>query len=1068
MELFDAAGIPLPSTGGAKSRRKSALDRALGVPLFNYKVIREAIGRANLFELTPERRAVAADYARKVRDPKFLRQKELRVREMMVQDVLQSVLGYTPYDPGRSYTLARERTIRSGAVDVALGRFNQDGGPEELLAPFELKGPETDDLDRVMPGRGRSPVQQAWDYAIDSPGSQWVLVSNCLEIRLYGFGRGRSTFERFELAKLDDPFEQDRLWVILGAKTFLAGGTEKLLRDTDSTYKDITDDLYKQYATLRRRLVDYLASHAALSIPVSVQIAQKLLDRILFIAFAQRTDLMADKLLEQASKARNSFAPQPLWKNFLGLFSYVDRGNSGLDIPAYNGGLFATDPIADALMLPDHLAEEVARLGQWDYRNEVPVTVLGHLFEQSITDLEVLRGGTAPQVSKRKREGVVYTPDFITRFLVERTIALSLDERQSALWASHDMDEKPDIAAQVAFWQAYLGALRDFTIVDPACGSGAFLVAAFEEMARRYRDAVTALEDLGVEIEFDPFDEITTRNLHGVDLNTESVEITRLSLWLKTARREHPLQNLEATIKDGNSVIDDANFTDHPFDWKTAFPEVLARGGFDVVIGNPPYVRMEYLKSVKPYFTKNYVVTDERTDLYAYFFEKGVEVLKPGGRLGFISSSTFFQTGAGANLRTFLGDGVGLEVIVNFGDVQPFQGVTTYPAILTLKKTEGHEGSVDFLIVKDKVPEDLGRTFTLLRQTMPRARLGKGSWQLEDDRLAALRAKLTKGRETLGEAFGPPLYGIKTGLNKAFIIDRGTRDRLINADPHSSEILKPFLKGDHIKRWQAETEDVFLINTPRGKIDIEAYPSVKDWLLPFKERLEKRATQQQWWELQQAQLAYQDRMLGPKIVWPDIAPEARVSFNVDDILLDCTCFFVSSDEAWLSAVLNSRLAWFFWKSLTPMIRGGFARLKTQFVEQTPMPPNRPGPLSNLSDKAALATKAAGDRHALDVSVRRRILDLSPSGRHNLSERLSAWYSLDFAAFRAEVRKVFRNEIPLQERSDWEQFLAVNAVQMRELSTEIDAAERDMNRTVYDLFDLTPDEVALLEQSISGS
>ncbi|HEX5844916.1 MAG TPA: Eco57I restriction-modification methylase domain-containing protein, partial [Rhodoplanes sp.] len=132
-------------------------------------------------------------------------------------------------------------------------------------------------------------------------------------------------------------------------------------------------------------------------------------------------------------------------------------------------------------------------------------------------------------------------------------------------------------------------------------------------------------------------------------------------------------QNLEATIKVGNSLIDDPEFTEHPFDWRAAFPEVFAQGGFDVVIGNPPYVRMELIKPVKPYLENHYVVAADRTDLYAYFFERSVGLLKEGGRLGYISSSTFFRTGSGENLRTFLGDRVTVETVIDFGDLQIFR-----------------------------------------------------------------------------------------------------------------------------------------------------------------------------------------------------------------------------------------------------------------------------------------------------------------------------------------------------------------------------------------------------------
>src|SRR5262249_19592448 len=154
------------------------------------------------------------------------------------------------------------------------------------------------------------------------------------------------------------------------------------------------------------------------------------------------------------------------------------------------------------------------------------------------------------------------------------------------------------------------------------------------------------------------------------DVNAESVEITRLALWLKTARNKHRLQNLESTIKVGNSLVDDRDFTVRPFDWRGAFPDVFAQGGFDIVIGNPPYVRMELIKRIKPYLEKHYFVADDRTDLYAYFFERGVGILKKGGRLGFVSSSTFFRTGSGENLRRFLGDNVAIEAVIDFGDLQ--------------------------------------------------------------------------------------------------------------------------------------------------------------------------------------------------------------------------------------------------------------------------------------------------------------------------------------------------------------------------------------------------------------
>ena len=259
---------------------------------------------------------------------------------------------------------------------------------------------------------------------------------------------------------------------------------------------------------------------------------------------------------------------------------------------------------------------------------------------------------------------------------------------------------------------------------------------------------------------------------------------------MKTARREHRLASLEATIRVGDSLVEDAHYTLRPFDWRAAFPEIFARGGFDVVVGNPPYVRMEFIKAVKPYLAKHYAVASDRADLYAYFYERGLSLLRDGGRLGFISSSTFFRTGSGEPLRRRLIEQASIESIVDFGDAQIFGGVTTYPAVLSMRKGAPAPGEIDYLVIQGEPPADLGRAFRETARKMPRARLTAQSWRVEDDTLAALRDKIRTGRKTLGEVYGAPLYGIKTGLNEAFIIDTPTRDRLMARDPEIGGIAE--------------------------------------------------------------------------------------------------------------------------------------------------------------------------------------------------------------------------------------------------------------------------------------
>ena len=490
-----------------------------------------------------------------------------------------------------------------------------------------------------------------------------------------------------------------------------------------------------------------------LALGAAIEPAQKILDRILFIAFAQRRELMRGDLLETALKSHNEFNPQPVWSNFLGLFRHVDKGNFDMDIPPYNGGLFAQDALVDTLILPEALAKDIAALGNWDYRREVPVTVLGHIFEQSITDIERLKaeaqGEALPAVAKRKREGVVYTPDMVTRFLVEQTVGRTLAERRAELQAEHGFgvgDMAPE--KEIAFWRAWLETLRGLTIVDPACGSGAFLVAAFDRLAQEYRPVLTRLEELGAPVEIDAFDEIVTKNLYGVNLNSESVEITRLSLWLKTARRDHRLQNLEATIRVGDSLIEDAAYTSRPFDWRAAFPNVFARGGFDIVIGNPPYVRAETIKDIKEYLSKNYHVFDSGADLYCYFYERCVRAIAgDGARIGLISSCGFLKAAFGEKLREFLRQNATFECGVDFGDTPVFQGVTTYPNIFVFRNNASTDNYIlKFMNLVGPHSTNLSAEFGLKSFEYSSVRLLRKRWHFEHDTKSSLRDKIESNR----------------------------------------------------------------------------------------------------------------------------------------------------------------------------------------------------------------------------------------------------------------------------------------------------------------------------------
>lgn len=1093
-------------------------------PLFNARFLAQRTAS----QPTPqEHKQRLHDWAAAIRDGSLRKQRETEVRGPFIQRFFVEILGYQPFGSGPAWTISDEKRTGVGSADTALGRFSATD--KRVVAPVELKGADTLDLDAIMPGRYKSPVQQVWEYAMDTPGCQFLLVSNMVEIRLYAVGHTRQVYEHFDILELaDSDAAYQRFRLLLGAERLLTGETARLLQESVLAEKAITQKLYTDYKTWRVSLLLALIQKNNLGAEALIEPAQKLLDRVLFIAFAEDRGLLPPKTLHRAHSHKDPYHPRPIWDNFQSLFRAIDKGNADLHIPAYNGGLFAQDPVLDTLGVPDDACRMFAALGEYDFAEDVSVTVLGHIFEQSVSDIEKLKelaGGddfsltaleaqvreSARAVSgKRKQDGIVYTPDVITRFIVEETLGGYLAARRELQrrdyldghgeWRKPTEKEKKDLVGrkkqnkfknqdrlvEFLYWHAWREALRQTRVVDPACGSGAFLVAAFDVLDAEYRrvneqiQAITGTLDL-----FDINREILNGNLYGVDLNPESIEISKLSLWLKTAQRGKPLQSLEANLRVGNSLIADADYTPRPFDWQTAFPDVFADGGFDVVLGNPPYVRMERLKPIKPYLEARYAVASDRADLYAYFYELGLKLLKPGGRLGYISSSTFFKTGSGAPLRRHLLEQARLRVLVDFGDIQVFEGVTTYPAIVVLEKNlphpdplppageginhpspaSGEGGRVDgirFLALGDTLPESLAAHFHQHAGVMPQSQFGVDAWRLENARLARLRAKLTQGHPTLKAVYGSPMYGIKSGLDRAFVVKRTDRDRMIQEDPRSSELLKPYLEGKDVRKWHIDAHDLWMIYIPKNRMVIEEYPAIRRYLQSYKKSLESRATKQEWYELQQPQERYATVFSRTKIVFPDITDSPKFTLN-HGAFLATTCFCIASEEQWLVAFLNSKPLWWLIQQTTPFVRGGFHRLKAQYIEQLPIPNAPPETRVRLAALAQVAQTVAEARRDLIRGFRRRVLtDLAPGGlTAKLPGKLVDWPALDFKAFHDEVKKQFKNPIPLAERDDWQARFEADRARVASLTAEIGRCERDIDAEVATLFQLSPEEVALL-------
>jgi hypothetical protein len=350
----------------------------------------------------------------------------------------------------------------------------------------------------------------------------------------------------------------------------------------------------------------------------AIKISQKLLDRIIFVAFCQNRDLLPKHSIHRAWSQVSPFeqVTNPKWQNFLKLFKSIDKGNPEWGVSPYNGGLFIEDPDVDNLQLDDSWTTFFNRIGSYDFRYEVNVDVLGHLFEQSVHEIEriTLSGFFEPKTeaeqpkmvksAERKRFGIYYTPPEFTGFIVNNTIGKVIDERFDQIAKQHsvkyeDAEFGKPSNKLAQFWTECLNTLREIKIVDPACGSGAFLIQAYYLLEERYQDVITQISYHSQKTQEELLEEIPNfilhENLFGVDLSPEAVGITQLALWIRSAQKGKTLADLSKNIVCGNSLVEDTAVHPRAKKWEETFPHIFNRAnrGFDCVIGNPPWERMK-------------------------------------------------------------------------------------------------------------------------------------------------------------------------------------------------------------------------------------------------------------------------------------------------------------------------------------------------------------------------------------------------------------------------------------------------------------------------------------------
>lgn len=659
------------------------------------------------------------------KDHDLSKAKETSLQGKFFSKFFCEILGYIMQDDGFSeWTLKQEAKteVDGKEADGSLGFYSKNNSQTRVV--IELKDAQCN-LDTKQNSREnkQTPVEQAFQYLYKFADCDWVIVSNFRYTRLYHKSKGQTAYEEFDILTLDDEKEFKKFYYCLCKENLIDKNANSpmdlLIKQSGEKDIDISKEFYSEFKYVRKILFEHITeNNLDFDKKLLLEKTQKLLDRFIFIFFCEDTaNLLPHNTVENIyNNAKNSFSLSEckIWEQFRGLFAAIDKGNNNVNPPinAYNGGLFAYDEILDKLIIKDEMFEHVKQLARYDFESDLNVNILGHIFEQSLSDLEQLKNEIDGVIedkknSKRKKDGIFYTPEYITHYIVEETIGKYLEEN-------------PD-------------KISTIKILDPACGSGAFLNQAHQYLRKQWQVRLDKNIKNSEKSQLDLFKHtnmvendrsILLNNIFGVDLNQESVEITKLALWLKTASQNYKLQNLDENIKCGNSLIDDENIVGNKaFKWEQGFPEIftnmLAKGerlenggihsvnnrfgnnGFDVIIGNPPYVftrTQGYEELLKKYYQnyllKNNVIQEQKNkktqsgkiNLYTWFILKSIELLRENGIMGFIVPNGILRTTTYDLIRKYLLEHTKILKIVDLG-AGVFENVTTSTVIIILEKT---------------------------------------------------------------------------------------------------------------------------------------------------------------------------------------------------------------------------------------------------------------------------------------------------------------------------------------------------------------------------------------------
>ncbi len=1020
--------------------------------------------------------------------------KEEQFQEGFLRELFVKIFGYT-INPEPDFNLTTElKNIKDSKKTD--GAILKDGN---ALAVIELKGTDTKDLDKIR--------DQAFNYKNNQPECVYVITSNFEKLRFY-IDNAVDYVEFNILAMESDQFKL--MWLLLQKDNLLSGLPKKIKEESLLAEEQITKQLYRDYSNFKQELwQDLVAQNPEQDELVLYKKSQKLLDRFLFIFFAEDKGLLPPnsiiQIVNEWVKLKDLDEYRPIYDRFKKYFGYLNTGRvvpGKAEIHAYNGGLFAPDPILDTLTISDSVLEiHVRKLTEYDFESEVDTNILGHIFEHSLNDIENVRAQLAGQEvdkskTKRKRDGVFYTPKYITKYIVDNTLGRLCTEKKSELelvdeefskylhYKTKEAERKRKAELKHKL-DTYRNWLLQLTICDPACGSGAFLNQVLEFLIAEHR----YVDELEAQLFDTPLvlpnveNHILENNIFGVDINEESVEIARLSLWLRTAKKGRKLSSLNSNIKVGNSLIDDpAVAGDLAFDWQAQFPQVFAKGGFDVVVGNPPYLRVQGLRTnfeeESKFYETHFESATGRFDIYVLFIEKAFSLISKEGKVSFILPHKFLVSDFGSGIRSFLVKNRAVELLLHFGSEMVFQDASTYTCILNLSK-ENFEFKYAQINPKE-IFDSIGF------ENIKFENLDGEKWSLQNSDTENILKKLNKQKYKASDIFQWISQGVVSVGDDIFLIRgkinggefTGFSERLGKEITIEADVVKPLLKGEDVKRYAPIKNNYFVIY-PHEEINgktvpfeeeyfLRKYPKAYNYMLPFKEELiEKKirykTNPKAWYSLHRSREISLFKSL--KILTPETSLGGNLTIDNTGYFHNTQVYFLLTNEnfnldnKYLLGVLNSSIFWFFLQNTGAVLRGGYFRFKTKYLEPYPIPvvdSDLQEPIINLVDSII------EENSKLDY-LQNSFIQLAQA-KFSIGKpttKLQNWPELDFKGFLGEFSKA-KVKLSLSEEAEWMTYFNEQKAKALALQADITRLDREIDALVYELYGLTEEEIKIVE------